>query len=146
MNNAASLEVSGRKSSIARFVVPEMSLSSQQASMREQTFTLRVAASTLIDMLASTYAVWADEGRAEDARSGIEDALGEAGYPPLAEIVKREELLGIFIGGQQLGELCERLSGRWVEDPVWHWFDELDSIQFIDGVVVFTGTCYSKRL
>lgn len=135
------LTIDGREHSLRHLWLPEMSLSSARAGRQAATYVLAVDRNTVLSSLEDAYEQYVREMREDDELTGETDALGQAGYPPLAAVLDDPALLSEALDGYGLSDELFRavlppasgqMLGTWAIDTV-------GSVRRI----VFQGTCYA---
>lgn len=143
MNPIKSLSIDDIPIRLSEFVVPEMSLSSSRSTMNRHSFTVAYWTAPLVEHLASPYALWVDESKADDKTCGApQDDLALAGYPSLKELLETPSLAELVIGYYLLRDSLAAFTwdGR---SPVKYWFDQVTKVEVEEGIVRLHGTCYS---
>lgn len=139
---ALKLAINGVNTELANFAISEMSLSSARAAMQQHEFELRIQVEDLLRCLEADYQKWVLDSKADDALCGSpQDALAEANYPPLIEVVKNPVLLELVVGSYLLESLVNKFSHA--GENTQYWFDKVLSCRYVSGLVVIRGICYS---
>ena len=142
-NPIDSFLVNGKPKLLQTFVVPEMSLNSNRATMAPHAFALCVNAARIGDLLARPYAELVAELRADDAIcGGPQDALAIAGYPKLSEVLKEPELALLVLGCYLIDDWLTPFTGD--GDAVFkYWFDEFKHCEIVGDSLTLAGVCFS---
>jgi len=140
---AATLVVEGRETPLRELWRPEMSLSSARAGRRAAPYRLAIGRDVVLSALAEAYGRLVREAKDDDRITGSTDALGRAGYPPLAAVLEHPELALDVVGraleadlfAAVLAPAAGMMPGTWAIDTV-------DAVRAEGGCVVVEGTCY----
>lgn len=113
--------------------------------MTPHTFLIGVNSELLVEVLAPTYATWVTESKKDDDIFGSpQDALAEANYPELAQLIKTPSLLELVIGHYLLHDFLGKLT--WNEErQIEYWLDTVSSCHIEGHLVYLSGTCYSSH-
>lgn len=118
-------------------------LSSAREGRRAARFVLSADAAALLDRVRERYAQWIREGEEDDRLTGTTDKLGQAGYPPLEDLLGSPDLLRLVLGEYLEEEVFTALlppvadsatvAGTWAIDTV-------DSVRHDAGRILISGT------
>jgi hypothetical protein len=142
-DGAIVLTIDGRPAAVRELWRPEMSLSSARAGRRAARYGLSVDRETVLAALSEAYGQLVRESKEDDRLTGDTDALGRAGYPPLASVLEDSELALDVVGHALEADLfaavlppaAGMMRGTWAIDMV-------DAVRADEGRVVVEGTCY----
>ena len=144
VNPIESLRVDNMPATLARFAIPEMSLSSSRMTMTCHSFEFTIRASVLMEALEPAYAAWIAESKWDDELcGGPQDKLAEAGYPELGQLMGSPSLLELVIGHYLLRDFLPQCTWDGVS-PIEYWLDEVTGCCAEDGIIRLSGICYSK--
>ncbi|MFL5387030.1 MAG: hypothetical protein ACJ8GN_31430 [Longimicrobiaceae bacterium] len=113
------------------------------AGRRAARYALSVGRALVLAVLSDAYDGLVREAKDDDRLTGSPDALGQAGYPPLAVVLEDPELALDVVGHALEADLLAAvlppaagmMRGTWAIDTV-------DAVRADGGRVMIEGTCY----
>ena len=141
---SARIDIDGQPKRLESFAVPDMSLSSARASMVRHHFAFTMDVGSFLELMTPVYEAWVRESTKDDELCGApQDALAEAGYPCVRELLDKPRLLELVFGHYLLHEFLGRSTwdGR---SEIEYWHDEVEGCQRKGQFVELTGICYSR--
>jgi hypothetical protein len=144
MTISPKISVDGKSIEMNTFCFPEMSLSSAKSRMKRHEFDFCISAKEVAETMLNDYEEWVKESREDDEQCGSpQDKLAEAGYPPLPDLLKNEELTELVFGNYLNRELFENFTWSG-SGEIEYWFDQITKCNISHDTIQFRGICYSR--
>ena len=143
---ATELTIDGRQQPLSQLKFSSMSLSSGKLGLSAHPFVIAVDKNWLIEHLSGPYQDWVHASKADDAVCGSpQDALAEAGYPLLVQVLECPSLRQLVIGSYLINDFMQELFPSLGKASRAYWFDTIESIHVTANTIAFRGVCFKTK-